>query len=308
MTHLEFSRVAPMVSVQDRGRFGALEFGVTASGPMDRSAFFFAAKLLAEAGACVGAAAIECAGGELEFVVRGGVVRIAFCGGQFNLALNSKSAEWNRVYSLADGDVVKISPGNAGNYAIMRFDHEFDVAQVVGSQSTNMVAKLGGIGGRLIEVGDILGLHPANKETCMQGPIFEVSKGPVRVIWGLHGDLFSKYVREQFLACEFVVSASMDRMGVRLLDKQGVFSTAPKLSLVSDTIVPGDIQILGDGTPVVLMRDHQPTGGYPRIATIISADIDRFAQYRAGTKVRFVSVSVAHAHELYRAGADHEKH
>jgi len=67
---------------------------------------------------------------------------------------------------------------------------------------------------------------------------------------------------------------------------------------VSDAVVPGDIQILGDGTPIVLMRDHQPTGGYPRIATVVSADLDRFAQLRPGSPVRFEPVTVAHAEGL----------
>src|SRR5690606_39536296 len=70
------------------------------------------------------------------------------------------------------------------------------------------------------------------------------------------------------------------------------------LSLVSDAIVPGDVQILGDGTPIVLMRDHQPTGGYPRIATLVSADLDRFAQLRPGTPVRFEPVTLARAHAI----------
>jgi allophanate hydrolase len=76
-------------------------------------------------------------------------------------------------------------------------------------------------------------------------------------------------------------------MGVKLEDPAGIFRDQKRLSLVSDAIVPGDIQILGDGTPIVLMRDHQPTGGYPRIATIVSADLDRFAQMRPGTALSF---------------------
>ena len=75
----------------------------------------------------------------------------------------------------------------------------------------------------------------------------------------------------------------------------GVFSGQRRLDLVSDAIVAGDIQILGDGTPIVLMRDHQPTGGYPRIATVVSADLDRFAQMRPGTDVRFQPVTLEHA-------------
>jgi allophanate hydrolase subunit 2 len=84
-------------------------------------------------------------------------------------------------------------------------------------------------------------------------------------------------------------------MGVRLRDPGGVFAGQRRLSLVSDAIVPGDIQILGDGVPIVLMRDHQPTGGYPRIATVVSADLDRFAQMRPGAPVRFRPVTLEHA-------------
>ncbi len=73
-----------------------------------------------------------------------------------------------------------------------------------------------------------------------------------------------------------------------------MFAASRILSLVSDAIVPGDIQILGDGTPIVLMRDHQPTGGYPRIATIVSADLDRFAQMRPGEAVHFRAVTLEH--------------
>ncbi len=76
-------------------------------------------------------------------------------------------------------------------------------------------------------------------------------------------------------------------MGVRLDDPARLFREQRRLSLVSDAVVPGDIQILGDGTPIVLMRDHQATGGYPRLATVVSADLDRFAQLRPGSEVGF---------------------
>ena len=99
-------------------------------------------------------------------------------------------------------------------------------------------------------------------------------------------------LRSRFLESPFAITSRMDRMGVRLADPAGVFANTSALSLVSDAIVPGDIQILGDGTPIVLMRDHQPTGGYPRIATVITADLDRFAQLRPGTEVRFAAVTL----------------
>jgi allophanate hydrolase subunit 2 len=92
-------------------------------------------------------------------------------------------------------------------------------------------------------------------------------------------------------------------MGVRLDDVSGVFAELDVRSLVSDAVVPGDVQILGDGTPVVLMRDHQPTGGYPRIATVLGSDLNRLAQMRPGTRLRFRSASLAHARALAMAAA-----
>jgi allophanate hydrolase subunit 2 len=128
--------------------------------------------------------------------------------------------------------------------------------------------------------------------------LFELAQGPIRVIWGLHADTFSHETRQHFVDEPFRVSSRMDRMGTRLEDRAGVFLGQRVLSLVSDATVPGDIQILGDGTPIVLMRDHQPTGGYPRIATVISADLNRFAQLRPGTEVRFEPVTLRHAQGL----------
>ncbi|MBU1305168.1 MAG: urea amidolyase, partial [Alphaproteobacteria bacterium] len=125
--------------------------------------------------------------------------------------------------------------------------------------------------------------------------------GPIRIIWGLHADLFSPAIRQRFLKDAFAIGRQHDRMGIRLVDPAAVFVDASSLSLVSEAIVPGDIQILGDGTPIVLMRDHQPTGGYPRIATVISADLDRLAQLRPAAPLSFISVTPDHAQSLLRS-------
>jgi len=126
---------------------------------------------------------------------------------------------------------------------------------------------------------------------AMPPPAGDAGDAPIRIIWGLHADLFDAPARLRFAETSFRISSSLDRMGVRLVDATAMFRDQRRLGLVSDAIVPGDIQVLGDGTPVVLMRDHQPTGGYPRIATVIDADLDRFAQLRPGTPVAFRPVS-----------------
>ncbi|RYE58053.1 MAG: hypothetical protein EOP20_06570, partial [Hyphomicrobiales bacterium] len=122
--------------------------------------------------------------------------------------------------------------------------------------------------------------------------------GPV----GLHAEVFEPSLREKFVTSRFRITSMMDRMGVRLRDEAGVFADTRILSLVSDPVVVGDIQILGDGTPIVLGRDHQPTGGYPRIGTIASVDLDRFFQLRPNTEIAFSPIGLDHAQALLRSG------
>jgi allophanate hydrolase subunit 2 len=165
----------------------------------------------------------------------------------------------------------------------------------LGSRSTNVTVGLGGFKGRPLRGGDRLPLGQVGAPLPVVRHGTGVTEGPIRVIWGLHADLFDRTARARFLEQTFTITAAMDRMGVRLSDASGIFRSQRRLSLVSDFIVPGDIQILGDGTPIVLMRDHQATGGYPRIATIVAADLDRFAQMRPGTSVQFRSVTLEHA-------------
>lgn len=301
MTAIVITRAGPLCTVQDAGRFGMLRHGISASGPMDRAAFERAAMWLGGAGA----AGIEFTMAGLSFIVEGGPLGAAFDGGSFTLKRDGEvSAVWPTRLMLRDGDVVDIAPGAGGNYGYVRFDRDLDLPLVLGSRATNTVAGLGGLQGRALKQGDRLEFGDA----AARGPSLHPSaarleEGPIRVIWGLHADLFDAATRERFAGEPFRISTRIDRMGARLEDKAGVFSGLAALSLVSDAVVAGDIQILGDGTPIVLLRDHQPTGGYPRIATVISADIDRFVQMRSGADVRFEPVSLANAQALAVKGA-----
>ena len=299
MTNMEFIRVGPLVSIQDSGRFGALGHGIAASGPMDRGAYELAAFLLKQAGRNIAATALESAGGLLKFTLDASHVSAAFCGGQFNLKINGMAKQWNAVHVLKSGDEIEVSPGASGNYAIIRMDHEFLVPEVIGSCATNTIAHLGGHENRLIKAGDRISISPdlgSNVCSARKPPVHD--DAPIRFVWGMHADMFSSHVRNGFTRNSFAISPMLNRMGVRLVDRKAVFGEKLDLSLVSDAIVPGDVQILGDGTPIVLMRDHQPTGGYPRIATLISADLDRFSQLRPGSRVRFCAVTVDNAQAL----------
>ncbi len=292
---LLITRAGPLATIQDAGRFGMLAHGISASGPMDRTAYDLAGRLVA---APAGAIEITTAG--LDFRVETGSCTVGFAGGAFTARRNGKQVEWPGTQALKAGDSFSVSPGASGNYGYLRFDSRIDVPAIMGSIATNSRARIGGLEGRALVAGDRLHLvGGVDAELSRTASI--AAEGPIRIIWGLHADLFPT-ARERFVSTPFKISPHMDRMGVRLTDSAGVFAGSTILSLVSDAVVPGDIQILGDGTPIVLMRDHQPTGGYPRIATIIAADLDRFAQLRPGSPVAFASVGVDHAHQLLRSG------
>jgi 5-oxoprolinase (ATP-hydrolysing) subunit C len=294
---LAIMRAGPLTSIQDHGRFGMLRHGISASGPMDRRAFVLAGELAGN-----GAGGIEFTMAGLEFRLSSGKLRVGFAGGNFVARLNGTRLDWPGTTELNEGDVLAVTPGASGNYGYARFDGDIDVPPVLGSVATSTRARLGGLDGRSLRVGDVIALTGGYQDAPASIARMDAQqRGPVRVTWGLHADLFPQALRQRFVEAGFAISARLDRMGVRLEDRQGVFADAAVLSLASDAIVPGDIQILGDGTPIVLMRDHQPTGGYPRIATVISADLDRFAQLRPGTSVAFEPVTVEHAHALLRS-------
>jgi allophanate hydrolase len=290
---LLITRVGPLTTIQDAGRFGMLAHGISASGPMDRGAYDLAGRLAA---APPGAIEVTTAG--LDFRVETGSCAVGFAGGAFTARRNGKPVEWPGALALDAGDTVSVSPGTNGNYGYLRFDGRIDVPAIMGSIATNSRARLGGLEGRALVAGDRIALIGGVAPELSSAPP-PLAEGPIRAIWGLHADLFPT-ARDGFVSTPFKISSRLDRMGVRLEDPAGVFADSTILSLVSDAVLPGDIQILGDGTPIVLMRDHQPTGGYPRIATIIAADLDRFAQMRPGSAVAFTSVSVNHAHHLLR--------
>lgn len=290
---IRLTRVGPLTTLQDEGRFGHLARGIAASGPTDRTAYRTAGALLEMAGST--AIEFTAAGLALE---TDAPLRLAWAGGQFICRVNGKARPWPGKARLAPGDRLEITPGAAGNYGYLRFEREVDLAPVLGSRSTNLTVGLGGLEGRALRVGDQLSFagegrpHPADQHNMHEGPI--------RVTWGLHADLFDTSTRQAFAESVFRISSRLDRMGARLEDPAGVFAAFRQLALVSDAIMPGDIQILGDSTPIVLLADHQPTGGYPRIATIIDADRDRFAQLRPGADIRFAPITVAHAQEALR--------
>ncbi|MBK1793325.1 biotin-dependent carboxyltransferase [Devosia sp. WQ 349] len=293
---IQLLRCGPLTTIQDAGRFNGLRHGVSASGPMDAGAFARAGNLAGTSGT----AGIEFTTGGIALRLLEGSVSIGWSGGDFRAAVDGVPVPWSSAADLQPGSVLEIAAGAWGNFGYLRFSGEIDVPALMGSRATSMRARIGGLDGRVLQsVDELTIIGPGVERQSVDAVDQDLS--PVRFIWGVHAEQFTKDVPQRFVSSSFFVTAAMDRMGFRLKDAGNVFEGKSSLSLVSEPVLPGDVQILGDGTPIVLMRDHQPTGGYPRIATVIRADLDRLAQMRPGTELAFTPVTVEHAQALWRS-------
>ncbi|TDQ66296.1 biotin-dependent carboxylase-like uncharacterized protein [Maritalea mobilis] len=301
MNKIVLQRVSPHSTVQDEGRIVGLKYGVSASGPMDRQSFAHTLALLGQGAS----SALEFTMLGLKFTYHGQSMPMAAAGGAFSCTINGQPQSWPLSTQLNDGDVVDVTTGHSGMYGYVRFNDELNVPTLLGSKATNLAAHIGGLDGRALKTGDQIELVTSDsiEQTAQSISPIEtedeaVNEVTLRILPGLHADLLGREAWQSLFEAPFSISSSTDRMGLRLNDPEHRFAKIDKLRLVSDAVVPGDIQILGEGTPVILMRDHQPTGGYPRIATLIDKDLDRAAQLRPNTRIRFQSITLEKAHQL----------
>lgn len=270
----------PGVTLQDNGRPGYQRYGVTEGGAMDRWA-------LAECNHLLGnkpdTAALEMIAIGGKFTVVGQPVMMATAGAVMDITLDGKALPWRSSFVAEPGQVLHCGYARDSIYSYLQVQGGFAVAPVMGSQSTYARSLLGGFKGRSLTGGDelIIGdsCEQQSNSTPQTLPVPEYfSRQTIRVVWGTQAHVFSPRVRELFLQSEFSVSAERDRMGARLATSAGSLAADTGLSGVSDAVVIGDVQVAGDGVATILLADRQPTGGYPRIATVITADLNTISQ------------------------------
>jgi allophanate hydrolase len=245
---------------------------------------------------------IECFDGGLQLAARGGAVRVAVSG-DATLEIESGGerrplAAW-RSTTLADGEILRIRRLGSGRIAIVAVEG-LALPAVLGSASTYARAGLGGIDGRALAAGMKLAVAAAGggpERVLPQPPAADA--GPIRVVPGPQADHFTEAALATLLNAEYCVTAEADRMGVRL--EGPVLEHAGAREIVSDATVPGSIQVPGNGQPIVLLADAQTAGGYPKIATVIGADLGRLAACRPGQALRFAAVGAAEGERLARA-------
>jgi biotin-dependent carboxylase-like uncharacterized protein len=295
---LVISRAGPACSIQDEGRHGYLRFGVTPAGPMDWTLHRTANHL---AGNPPGAAAIEAGPAGIDLAAEGAPVRLGVSAPGFRVERDGSALPTRVSLILQPGERLRIVPGRFGVWAYLAPQGGIDAAPVMGSLATHTRSGLGPLGGRVLDAGTIIPLRAASAddtELALFEPVVP-PHGPVRFVPGPQDDHFAAASLASFAHEDYEVASRSDRMAYRL--RGPALAHAKGHDIVSDGIALGAIQVPGDGQPLVLMADRQPTGGYPKIGTVVRADLPALAQMRAGQKVRFRPVTVDEAVEALRA-------
>ncbi len=288
----------PGVTVQDLGREGYLAFGLSRGGAADRLALAEGATLL---GQPAGSAAIEMAGMGGRFVANRDL-RIALTGAPMAATLSDgTSLRWNASHLLPAGVELSLGAVRGGSYGYLHIGGGIATPERLGARSAHLTSGLG----RRLQAGDTLpiGKDMGREVNLTLDPEPRFTGGLLRVVPSLQTALFGAETLARFQQTKFTRDSRANRMGVRLEPEGAGFALDGGLSVLSEVIAPGDIQVTGDGAPYVLLSECQTTGGYPRIGSVLPSDLPRVAQAPAGAELRFQLVTLEEAVEIERRAA-----
>jgi len=306
---LSLTRAGFLTSVQDLGRNGFRQFGVSLGGALDVFALRVANLL---AGNDESDAGLEITLGGLRMRFEDKRV-IAWCGGEFDVRVGSTPLPAGHSCLLDADDELTINQPRIGFRAWLTISGGIDVPLVLGSRSTDLRANFGGLDGRALRDGDGL---PLGRQSEFSRSLIDLlreqrvaswgspaewsssakTKTVLRVIRGVDWSRFNDVTIQRLTSDAFVVSPDSDRMGVRFDGPE--LSRNDDVDLVSEAVAPGTIQVPPNGRPILLLGDCQTIGGYPKIAHVITVDLPLAAQLRAGDRVRFSEVPIADAYRF----------
>lgn len=289
---IKILQAGPLTTIQDKGRFGYQKSGIGQAGVMDQEAYAAANRL---AGNLPGVAVLEMTmlGATLQFTEKH---ICALTGADMQAKLDGVPQERYKSFYVEAGQTLALGFAQSGLRGYFAVQGGIEVPKVLGSRSTDVKSHLGGLEGRALKNGDELEVG----ESDNMPPIYKSLPVPeytdevgVRAIPGPQDDFFTEKGIETFFNTSYTVTPQSDRMGIRLdgpaiENKSGV-------DIVSDGITFGSVQIPANGMPIILMADHQTTGGYAKLATIASADLSKLAQIKPGQKIRFIKCTVLEA-------------
>ena len=306
---IDITRAGFLTSVQDLGRLGFRQFGVSVGGALDSHALRVANLLVGNDESAAGLE-ITLGGLRLRFVDDR---IVAWCGGGFDVRLGSTSVAAGHAALVRAGQELMFNQPKVGCRCWLGVSGEIDVPIVLGSRSTDLRTNFGGFDGRALRDGDEIALGKNSKHAQSLVDLLReqrispwspphdwsspAQREPIlRVMRGSDWNRFNDVTIQRFTNEVFIVSPDSDRMGVRL---EGIeLKRNHDIDLISEAVVPGTIQVPPGGKPIVLLGDCQTIGGYPKIAHVISVDLPIAAQLRVGDRVRFHEVSLTEAHQL----------
>ena len=303
MSRLVVASIGPASSVQDGGRLGAQRYGLTVSGAIDRLSLAAANTLVGNAPFV---AAVEIGPFGASFTARDGAVRVAISGAPRNADVAGSPVVMDTSVTLKDGETLTLGFARGGAFTYLAIEGAIKGEPVFGSLAVNARAGLGSPYPRPLQAGDEFSVHAASGAGEMRIELPKPVSGPIRVLLGPQDDEFDDANKALFLSSEWKISATSDRMGYRL--EGPAIKHLHGHNIVSDGTVNGSIQVPGNGAPIALMMDRGTSGGYPKIATIITADGGRLAQTSAGTALRFKAVTMAEAQDEARKFAQAIRH
>jgi biotin-dependent carboxylase-like uncharacterized protein len=286
-------------TVQDLGRYGYLKYGVPISGAMDTFSLIAANLLVANDpnAACL---EVTLFGPELQALTK---TQIAVTGGVFSPKINGQSVPMWQTIGVEEGDVIALEKIEKGCRAYLSIRGGINTPLVLGSRSTYVRGGFGGMNGRQLKTGDIIG--------GFETPLLRIGysmpeeivpqfagKFTIHVILGPQAYMFTENGINAFLSSQYMVTSEADRMGYRL-DGQ-IIEHKAKADIISDALLPGAVQVPKSGKPIVIMRDAQTTGGYAKIAVAITSDVSFLGQAKPNDTIEFFEIKLQQAHEKMR--------
>jgi antagonist of KipI len=300
---LEILSPGILTSVQDLGRYGYGRYGVAPSGALDSFSLRIANLLVGNRPDQAG----------LETMLLGPAIKaledivVAVTGGNLQPRRNKQPIVMWQSHTLKKDDILSFGSSLSGFRAYVAVGGGISVAPVMGSRSTNLPSGFGGLQGRALEKNDILNSENHSQHLKTGTRTFDSAWIPVypnnwtlRVVWGPQDDHFLDESRDSFLNATYKMSSDSDRTGIRL--EGAVIRQKPNIpaSIISEGVISGSVQIPGDGKPIIILGETV-TGGYRKIATVISADLPLLGQIKPGDTVRFNAVSLNEAQRVLTA-------
>ena len=301
MGQVKINKPGLLTTVQDLGRYGYQQFGVSVSGAMDHVSARLA-NILVGNDENEGILEVTMLGPEIEFI---DPIVIAISGGDLLPQVNGQAIRMNKSFLVNKGDKLTFNGIKSGCRSYIAFAGGIEVPELMGSKSTFTRGNIGGFEGRALKQGDILTIGEADKSINsligkeVKKDLYEYgSKIELRVIMGPQEDAFTEKGIETFLNNEYKVTNECDRMGYRLEGEKVEHKDGG--DIISDGIAMGAVQVPSHGKPVIMMADRQTTGGYTKIGNVINVDLPKVAQAKPGDTIIFRKVELEEAHKLLR--------